>query len=190
MSDVDPIHKRGHALEDEFFHRVDEKLREQLQAKLAREKSSEAIAEATGLRDPKLLNDLVEAGFQSTTLAALALVPAIFVAWADGSVTEKERQTVMSDALNRGLDRQTVAFQLIEHWLSKRPAHSLWTLWKEYAAAVYLEMSPSTAKSLAAEILQQATAVARASGGALGIGKVSPSEQSILDEIASVAKTA
>lgn len=187
MSDADAIHKRGQALEDEFFHRVDEKLRLQLQTKMEREKSGQAIAEATGLKDQKLIDHLLDAGLQASTLAALTLVPGIFVAWADGNVSANERQGILGEALNRGLTEQTVAYRLIEQWLDKRPPQSLWKLWKEYASTVYADMPPDTARSLAKEILHQATAVAQASGGALGLRRVSAAEQAVLDEIASVA---
>ncbi len=60
--------KREQALEDEFFHRVDEKLRAELRKSMDRDRSREALTEATGLTDPELLDALIEAGFQATTL--------------------------------------------------------------------------------------------------------------------------
>ena len=103
MFEKDAFRQREQAMEDEFFHRVDEKLRKKLRESIERDKSKERIAEATGFQNPELLDHLVEAGFESTTLAALALIPPIFVAWADGEVTAKERQAVMSEALRRGV---------------------------------------------------------------------------------------
>ena len=43
----------------------------------------------------ELLDHLLDGGFQPASVAALALVPAVFIAWADGSVTQNERQAVI-----------------------------------------------------------------------------------------------
>ncbi len=153
---------------------------------MKREKLREQLASATGFQDPELIDHLVDGGFEPTTLAALALVPMVFVAWADGSVTPSERKTVMSLALKRGLDSEPMSLQMLETWLQKHPPRPLWKLWKEYAAALHETVSPTLSELLATEILAQATAVAEASGGTLGFGKVSNEEQKILDEIANI----
>jgi hypothetical protein len=183
MHDTDALHQRGQALEDEFFHRVDEKLRVELREAMEREKSREQLSAATGFKDQALLDHFLEGGFQATTLAALSLVPTVWVAWADGSITPKERQAVLSAALQRGLEHEPTAFQMVEGWLHKHPPRSLWKLWKEYAEAVHETVSPTLAELLMTEILRQATVVAEASGGTLGFGKITASEQAILDEI-------
>jgi tellurite resistance protein len=184
MFDIDALHQRGQALEDEFFHRVDEKLRADLRRSMEREKARQHLAAATGFQDIELLDHLLDNGFQATTLTALALVPTVFVAWADGSITPQERQAVMSAALQRGLEHEPTALQMLEAWLHKHPPRSLWKLWKEYAEAVHASVSPTLAEMLTTEILRQSKVVAEASGGALGFGKVSNDEQEILDEIA------
>ena len=187
MFEKDVFRQREQALEDEFFHRVDEKLRQKLRESIERDKSKERIAEATGFENPELLDHLVEAGFESTTLAALALIPPIFVAWADGEVTAKERQAVMSEALRRGVNDNPVSFQLIESWLEHRPPESLWKLWREYAIGIHESMLPAVSKLLAIEIMTLATNVAKASGGRFGKGKISKAQQKVLDEIKAIA---
>lgn len=186
MNEPDAIHRRGQALEDEFFHRVDEKLREDLRKSLERNTAREHLAAATGFKNQDLLDHLLDAGFEAPTLAAMALVPTVFIAWADGTVTPAERQAVMSAALQRGLEHTPSALQMIESWLHKHPPRSLWKLWKEYAAALNAAVSPSMADVLKKEITRQAKVVAEASGGTLGFGKISADEQKILDEIAEV----
>jgi tellurite resistance protein len=184
MFESDAIHQRGQALEDEFFHRVDEKLKADLRRSMEREKAREQLSAATGFQNRELLDHLLDAGFNAASLTALALVPIVFVAWADGSVTPKERQAVMSAALQRGLEHDPTALQMLEVWLQKHPSRSLWKLWKEYAEAVHATVSPTLAEMLIKEILRQATIVAEASGGTLGFGKISKDEQAILDEVA------
>ena len=113
MFDHDAIHDRGKALEDEFFYRVDEQLRQKLRESMEREEQRKQLIAATGFQDEELLDHLLDGGFQPTSVAALALVPAVFTAWADGSVTASERQAVMGAALQRGLDNQPMAMQMI-----------------------------------------------------------------------------
>lgn len=186
MFDQDALRQRGQALEDEFFHRVDEQLRSELRNNMERDISREQLADATGFQDQELLDHFLDGGFEATTLAALALVPAVFVAWADGTVSGKERQAVLKAALQRGLDHQPMALQMVEGWLHKRPPRSLWKLWKEYARAVHDSISPTLSQLLMKEILRQSREVAKASDGTLGFGKVSAEEQAILDEISNV----
>lgn len=188
MSDPDAFTKREKALEDEFFHRVDEKLRADLRRSMDRDRSREALSEATGLTDQELLNALIDAGFQATTLVALALVPAIFVAWADDSVDQLECETIMKAASERGINEDGVALQLLETWLKKRPPKSLWDTWKRYAHGVGESLSDSTSGALSSEVLRLATAVAESSGGVLGFGKTSKREQEVLDEIKAALK--
>ena len=184
MNDHDAIHDRGRALEDEFFHRVDEQLKQKLRESMEREQHREQLIAATGFQDNELLDHLLDGGFQPASVAALALVPAVFIAWADGSVTPNERQAVMSAALQRGLDNQPTAMKMLEAWLHRHPPRSLWNLWKEYAIALRKTAPPSVAEKLTNEILRQCKAVAEASGGTLGFGKISKQEQELLDEIA------
>ena len=183
MFDADAFEKREKALEDEFFHRVDEELRAELRRSMEQDRSREALAAATGLTDEDMLNGLVEAGFEATTLAALALVPAVFVAWADDTVTELEREAVLKAAHDRGISQDALASQMLEQWLDKRPPRSLWHTWKQYANSVAEKLSDTVAGVLTHNILHIATVVAEASGGVLGFGKISKAEQEVLDEI-------
>ncbi len=183
MYETDAFAQRERALEDEFFHRVDEKLREELRRSMEKDKSRDALRKATGLTDEALLDELVEAGIEATTLAALALVPAVFVAWADDSVTQPEHDAILKAAHQRGIDDDGLASQLLENWLAHRPKRTLWDVWRHYAAAVSEGLSDSAAVQLTKNILKIATVVAEASGGVLGFGKISKAEQEVLDEI-------
>ncbi len=183
MFESDAFEQRERALEDEFFHRVDEQLREELRRSMEKDRSREALQKATGLTDKELLDELVDAGFEATTLAALALVPAVFVAWADDSVTELEHDAVLKAAHDRGIEDDALASQLLESWLTKRPKRTLLQVWKHYAVAVNESLSDSASVLLTKNILHIATVVAEASGGVLGFGKISKPQQEVLDEI-------
>jgi tellurite resistance protein len=186
MYEVDAFRRRGQALEDEFFHRVDEELRAKLRETIKRDESKKRLAAATGFNDDSLLNHLVDEKFEASTIAALALIPIVWVAWADGKITPQERQSVIHASLRRGLDHEPFALHLVEVWISKRPPQSLWDLWKEYMTAMKESRASSTVTLLAPVILEQATEVAKASGSRLGKHKINQPEQAILDEIAAL----
>lgn len=183
MFDADAFAKRERALEDEFFHRIDEKLREDLRKSMQREQAREAITAATGIEDQALIDELLDAGIDSATLVALALIPSVFVAWADGSVTAAEKEAVMKAASERGIAEGHVAHEVLKGWLQTRPPKSLWNTWKHFASAAGKTLNESTSLRFSAEIVKHATWVAKASGGILGIGKISAAEQTILDEV-------
>jgi hypothetical protein len=170
-------------LEDEFFFRVDEKLRADIRESLERERSREALSLATGLSDPELLDALLDCGLDVSTLAAFALVPAVFVAWADYSVTEPEKEAVMKAAEQRGIAADSLAGQLLTSWLNNPPKKSLWDTWHRYAVSVKDSLSPTATEMLSKNILEIARTVAETSGGILGFGKTSDNEQTVLDEI-------
>jgi hypothetical protein len=183
MVDKDAFEIRERALEDEFFHRVDEKLREELRRSMERDKSRESLTNATGLSDNDLLDTLIDAGFQATTLAALSLVPAIFVAWADDKVDQSEREQLQKAAVDHGIAEDGLAWQLLTSWIENKPPKSLWNTWRQYAEAVGKSLSPAASGILADQIVTLSTVVANASGGILGIGKISSKEREVIEKI-------
>lgn len=186
MTQIDAIHKRGQALENEYFQRVDQVLLRKLRETGARAARLEELAKATGLHDDEVCEHLLDAGIDASNVAALTLTPIIFIAWASGTVSPEERQGVISAALRRGVSSNPLAFQLLEQWLETRPPRELWGLWKEYASALHRALPPTTADKLRSRLLAQSEAVAMASGGVLGVGKICPAEQRVLEQIETV----
>jgi hypothetical protein len=150
-------------------------------------KSSEpiaALAAVSGIDDQALLQDLLAAGIQPATFACLSLLPLCEVAWADGDISNREREAVMKAAEQHGVQPGTAAAALLEHWLATRPEIRMVNAWKEYIAVLSVRLPPNRAKKLAEEILGRARSIAATSGGILGLGaKVSVSEQFALDEL-------
>lgn len=186
MVQMDAIHRRGQALENEYFQRVDQELLRKLREAGQRENRLEELAKATGLHDDEVGAHLLSAGIDASNVAALTLTPIVFVAWASGTVSPEERQGVISAALRRGVGSNPLAFQLLEQWLETRPPRDLWNLWKEYAAAIHAALPPSTAEKLRTRLLAQCESVAMASGGVLGVDKICPAERRVMDEVESV----
>lgn len=176
---------RGKALEDAFFARQDEALRQRLRHAGDAEQRRAAFAEASGVTDGAVLDRLTAMDIGSETFAALSLVPVVVVAWADGTIDEKERGAALAAAADAGLDTQGASYQLLDTWLAKRPPPELLAAWKDYMRAVSAGMGAEARQALQSELLARARTVAEAAGGFMGVGrKVSAAEQAVLDDLA------
>lgn len=179
----DAFSERKQALEDEFFFRVDEKLLAKLNADTAAAAEREQLKAATGLSDESVLNALIAAGASSESVAAISLVPLVLVAWADGKLEAEERLPIMKAAEDQGMVSGTPAASLLEHWLTNKPKAQLASTWKQYIAAVSAQLSDEAHAALRDDIIQRAKAVANATGGVLGFGKISADEKRVIAEL-------
>lgn len=174
---------RERALEDEFFYQVDQKLKQQLKAKIEREKNRQQLAKETGIKDEAVLNELAELDITPETLMALSLVPLVQVAWADRVIEAKERSAVLQAVEQQGHTPESACYRLLEHWLNAHPGEKVVRAWKDYVGALARTMKPERLTALRDDLLTQAREVAEAAGGILGIGAVSKKEEAVLDEL-------
>ena len=175
------LRDRGKSLEDEFFRREDKRLLAKLADLKAAEVSREALAKASGVSSPEILDKLLALGIKAETVAALSIVPLVEVAWADGSLDAKERQAVLDRARVSGVGPGSTAQALLEAWLERRPDPQLLDAWTHMVRGIRDQLGPDEAARLKAGLLDQARAVASASGGVLGMGsKVSSAEAAML----------
>jgi hypothetical protein len=172
---------RRRALEEEFFRRQERSTLERMRAEQATQTGREALAQASGLTDVAVLDRLIGLGIQTETLVAMGLVPLVLVAWADGTLDEKERRAIVSALGTAGIGMDSPAGQLIQSWLASTPPASLLQAWRAYMADLYKQLSAADRASLRDSVLNRARAVAEAAGGFLGLGtKISPAEEEVL----------
>jgi hypothetical protein len=184
MSDHRSLISSGRDLEDSFFLEEDRALIERLKARRRMEEDRQALAHASGIRDQKVLDRLVELGVKPESVAPLALVPIVEVAWADGALDEKERKAVLKAAEARGISAGDLEHQLLEHWLDRRPEPHLLEAWEHYVTGLLPELAAEQQRALRRELIEQARSVAEASGGFLGLGnKVSSEEAAMLKRL-------
>jgi len=182
--DPEILRDRGKSLEDEFFRREDQRLLARLKELRSVEMSREALAKASGITKPEVLDRLLKLGIQAQTLAALSIVPLVEVAWADGALDAKERRTVLEHAAAAGITSGSPAYGLLEAWLEHRPSQQLLDAWRDLVRAIREQIGPAEAERLKTEVVQRARVVARASGGVLGLGsKVSSAEAAMLESL-------
>ncbi|HEY8611447.1 MAG TPA: hypothetical protein VIL69_09185 [Roseomonas sp.] len=171
------LDERRRALEEAFFARHNDELIRRLHASDPDRSEKEKLADASGLRDEKLLDRLVALGFGSATVAALSLVPLVVVAWADGVVGEKERAAILSAAGEAGLDGTGPGRDLLSRWLAEAPPPALIVAWTDYVHA----LAPEARATLHHRVMNRARQVAEAAGGLLGLLRgISPVEERAL----------
>lgn len=177
---------RGQALEDMFFHQRDKELLEQFRASLESADARKAISQSTGITDPEMLDTLVNLDIKAETLAAFSLFPLIAVAWADGVLDDSEREAVLNAADEKGIVKESQAFELVESWLKQKPAHELEDAWKQFVQSLKETMEPLAFAKLRDEVMNQAESVAESAGGLLGlVNRISAIEKTKLKELGS-----
>jgi hypothetical protein len=184
-------HPQGRSnLEEEFFRREDQRLLEQLRQREAADAAREKLAQATGIKNTALLEKLRALNIGPETVAALRLVPLIEVAWADGSLDDKERKAVLTHAREVGLNEGSPELALLEAWLARRPEARLLTAWTHLIHGLIDGFDKTQVAKLKEKLLDPARSVASSSGGVLGVGKISAAETQALKRLEAAFETA
>ena len=176
-----PSYTRGSRLEDLFFEKEDVLLVEQRRRLAQMERTQGVLAEISGIGDCEVLTRLVELEVSPDLLAALAIVPLIEVAWADGEVREHEAVAVLAGAEGSGIAKGSANHILLQEWLRHRPPKAMLEAWTYYAAGLCEALSDQQRESLRHDLLLRARRVAEAAGGFLGLtSRVSGQERAVL----------
>jgi uncharacterized tellurite resistance protein B-like protein len=174
---------RKKALEESFFAKQNAAVLERMREKRERVAAIEALSRTSNIADRAILEKLVELGIDAATWAALSLVPLVEVAWADGDVKAKEREAVLAAAHEQGIESGSPSHQLLEAWLTERPASSLFASWGAYATELAANLDSHQRAALHRDLADRAHAVARAAGGILGIGAESEAERRVIEAL-------
>jgi hypothetical protein len=173
---------RGKVLEEAFFYRVDRELGEMLGKRLQREEKIRLLANATGIRNQKHLELLADSGFELSTLH-FVWVPLILVAWADGNAEKLEKKAIAGILASKGISQETIARVVSHAWFCKKPTEELWEIWAEFSAATSASLNAAMYNELIDEIVRLCRLVADASGGFIGLGKISATETRAIDRV-------
>jgi len=176
VSDPSPDQHRD-ALENQFYAGGG------ASAGLASSPTKDELRKVSGMTDEAVLDQLVALGLTGKTIAALSLVPLIWVAWADGVIQDNERVAILQGAHGKGLEEGSAGYQLLEGWLAKRPDETLFSAWEAYIKTLTAQLNDEQNRLLKTQIVNFARVVAESAGGFLGIGRVSGSEEKVLTRI-------
>ena len=175
----------GSSLEDAFFLEQDRTLIERRAELRKMAESKDVLASVSGITNEAILERLVNLKVRPETLAALALVPLVEVVWADGKVDDKERAKVLEHAATQGIARGSIEHELLDRWLTHRPEASLLDAWQHYVHGLCECLSRAERDSLKQELLRSVREAAEASGGFLGLGRISGQEKQVLTKLES-----
>jgi hypothetical protein len=180
---TDTLEERGRALENQFFDKENKEKLAAMKAKLDSQQTREELRKASGMSDDAVLDRLVALGLKSNTIAALSLVPLIAVAWADGAIQDNERTAILQGAHGKGLEQGSDGYELLQTWLAKQPSDELFSAWESYIKALAGQLNDEQNRLLKNQIVGFAKMVAASAGGILGFGKISGSEEKVLERI-------
>jgi hypothetical protein len=177
------------ALENEFFAKKDAELIAKRREMEKMERTRKALAELSGVSNKELLDKLIALAITPQTLSAMAVVPLVEIAWADGKMSEKERHAIIEAAEKNGIKAGTTDHDLLESWLKHRPDKKLLDVWIHYIEEICTEMTLAERKELKKEVMGRAWKVAEAAGGILGLAmQVSQEEDAVLHKMDSAFK--
>jgi regulator of sigma D len=183
MKDGSVLGDQSKSLVDRFFHEHDQKLIDNLKKMQMMKQTKEALMQVSGITNDKVLDKLVELDIHPELAASMVIVPLVAVAWADGEVDEKEKSAVMECTDNDIFKKNLIDSELIDSWLSNRPPQNLIDAWMHYVEGLCTALDAEELDELRKEIMSHCDKVARASGGLLGIGKISGKEEEVIRQL-------
>ena len=189
ITDDGPLGGKKRTHEEDYFRKQDQELIDKMRRAAAAAHVREELGEKTGLHDPALLNDLEALGFAPDTVSLLPLIPLIQVAWAEGGVSRAERSQIVALARTRGIAEGSPADIQLGDWLSARPPALVFAGATRLIRAMLAAGSAETHDLTADDLVKYCEGIAAASGGVLGIGKISAEERAALNDIAARLKT-
>ena len=187
MANDDLFGKRDH--EEDYFRKRDRELIERMRKAAAKEDEHRPLGARTGIHDPELLRDINALGFSPDTVSLLPLVPILQVAWADAEVSPAERKMILDIARLRGIAEGSAADQQLAHWLTQRPAPAVFSGAGRLVAAMLAAGSDTTHDLSTDDLVKYCEKIAAASGGILGLAKVSAAERDAIEQVQKTLKS-
>ena len=175
--------------EEDYFHRQDRELIERMRKAAAAKEALGPLAAQSGIQDPDLLRDIADIGFTADTVSLLPLVPILQVAWAEGAITPAERTLIIDVARHRGIAEGSPADRQLGEWLAHQPSPDVFSRGDRLVAAMLAAGSNLTHDLSADDLVKYCESIAHASGGILGLGKVSSGERAAIEQIQKALKS-
>jgi hypothetical protein len=187
MANDERLGKREH--EEDYFRKQDRELIERMRKAAADDAARGPLGAQTGIQDPALLRDIAALGFNADTVSLLPLVPILQVAWADEGISREERKLILDFARLRGVTEGSAADRQLSEWLAHRPSADVFSRAGRLVAAMLAAGSGTTHDLTADDLLKYSESIAAASGGILGLGKVSAGERAAIEQIQKALKS-
>jgi len=184
MSYTRPFADRERALEEVFFRKESERLLAAMRARDSRQSQFEALSEVLGVRDPDIINPLLDLGLKEESVTALVMAPLVAVAWADRSLDNEERHYLLEAENDFGIDPKSKAGKLLSVWLAYRPHENLIEAWSAYVAELCRVLEPRERARLRDDVINWSWRIAHAlEKSFLRGGAPTRAERAVLDQI-------
>jgi hypothetical protein len=183
MAQKDAFDELRKAKEEEYFHKKERELLEKLRQRGAVEAERRKLGEALPTADAQILEDLLALGYNAETVKLLFVVPLIAVAWADGSITQRERSLILE--LAKADDKQGQLTQ----WLNQKPPDEFFERSLRVIQSLLAAQSPDERSAAKRDLHSSAVRIAEASGGILGLGSISQAERAAIERVAAEIET-
>lgn len=174
----------GRSREEEYFWKKDQELIEKLRRAASAEQAKRDLGAKVGLTDPQMIEELQALGFTTDTVVLLPLMPLVQVAWAEGGVSDAERQLIVNLARSRGIIEDSGADRQLSAWLASRPEAQVFTRATRLIRAMLDTPTAGHADLTIEGLVKYCESIAAASGGILGIKRISSEERALLSTIA------
>ena len=174
--------------EDEYFWKKDQELIEKMRRAAAADEARREMGAKAGLHDPELVAELDALGFTVETIVLLPLMPLVQVAWAEGGVSSAERQLIVKLARSRGVAEGSAADRQLASWLATHPGEEVFARATRLIRAMLASPTAAAGTLNADDLVKYCESIASASGGLLGINKVSAEERAVLGQLAADLK--
>lgn len=173
--------------EEEYFWKKDQELIEKMRSAAAAEESKREMGAKAGLNDPEMIQELQALGFTTDTVVLLPLMPLVQVAWVEGGVSDAERQLIVKLARSRGIVEGSAADRQLSAWLASRPDAQVFMRATRLIRAMLASSSAQTGLK-GDDLVSYCESIAAASGGVLGMKRISADERALISTIASELK--
>ena len=178
-----------HDQEDDYFYKQDRELIERMRKAAAAKQALGPLAVQSGIQDPDVLRDIAELGFTADTVSLLPLVPILQVAWAEGGISPAERNLIIDVARHRDIAEGSPADRQLAEWLAHQPSADVFSRADRLVAVMLAAGSNPTHDLSADDLVKYCESIAHASGGILGLGKVSAGERAAIEQIQKALKS-
>ncbi len=169
--------------EESFFRKREQEILAELRRKVEHERTRKGLEQELNVHDERVLKALEDLGFTREVLVLLHVVPLLQVAWSDGSISARERAKILELAATREIVPGTPAYERLLPLLERRPPDEAFAACARVIRAMFSTWSEEQRRQIESDLPAYAAEVARASGGVLGLGAISPEERAVIDRI-------
>lgn len=144
------------------------------------------MADAIGVEARDILIELQVVGYAAETIALLELAPALDVAWADGTISEEEREVILRIGECHGVTPDRQVFTHLNCWLDAPPSDHLVDASIRAIRAMLETLQPDVRDAIRRKLIADYRAVAAASAGGVFGNRPANDERAALDRIITV----